>query len=193
VVELPVPDYSIVSRRQGSLAVTLPSRKRVRYVVIDSTGLKVYGAGEWHVQKHRSGRRRAWRKRHLGVDDATKGIVAVEVTASSVHDSLMLPELLGQIHGRVCQVSGDGAYDTRTCYEAIDRRPGGHSTSPACDSLGAKRGRVCPDTKYELTPCSDIWPVQMAKIERLHPAESRRKCLLAIQDTVCRGPRRSTT
>ena len=121
-LELPVPDYSTVSRRQSSLAVSLPTRKRVRHVVIDATGLKVYGAGEWHVQKHRSGRRRTWRKLHLGVDEATKEIVAVKVTTSSVHDSLMLPKLLGQIPGRVHQVSGDGAYDTRACYEAAHGR-----------------------------------------------------------------------
>jgi hypothetical protein len=121
-LELPVPDYSTVSRRQGSLAVSLPTRKQARHVVIDATGLKVYGAGEWHVQKHRSGRRRTWRKLHLGVDETTKEIVAVEVTTSSVHDSLVLPTLLEQIPGRVDQVSGDGAYDTRACYEAIHRR-----------------------------------------------------------------------
>jgi IS5 family transposase len=113
--ELPVPDYSTVCRRQGSLAVRYPVANESG-TVIDSTGLKVYGAAEWHVQKHRPGRRRAWRKLYLGVDDATKEIVAVEVTASSVHDSLMLQELLGQIPGRVCQVFSDGAYDTRTCY-----------------------------------------------------------------------------
>ena len=121
-LDLPVPDYSTVSRRQGSLSISLPTRKRARHVVIDATGLKVYGAGEWHVQKHRSGRRRAWRKLHLGVDETTKEIVAVEVTTSSVHDSLMLPPLLEQIPGRVHQVSGDGAYDTRACYEAAHRR-----------------------------------------------------------------------
>ena len=121
-LELPVPDYSTVSRRQGSLAVSLPTRKRARHVVIDATGLKVYGAGEWHVQKHHSGRRRTWRKLHLGVDETTKEIVAVEVTKNSVHDSLMLPPLLEQIPGRVHQVSGDGAYDTRACYEAAHRR-----------------------------------------------------------------------
>jgi len=118
-LDLPVPDYSTVSRRQGSLAVSLPTRKRVRHVVIDATGLKVYGAGEWHVQKHRPGRRRAWRKLHLGVDETTKEIVAAEVTASSVHESLMLPKLLEQVPGRVRQVSDDGAYDTRVCYETI--------------------------------------------------------------------------
>jgi hypothetical protein len=124
-LELPVPDYSTVSRRQGSLAVSLPTRKRARHVVIDAIGLKVYGAGEWHVQKHRSCRRRAWRKLHLGVDETTKEIVAVVVTKNSVHDSLMLPSLLEQIPGRVHQVSGDGAYDTRACYEAaVEGAPG---------------------------------------------------------------------
>ncbi len=121
-LELPVPDYSTLSRRQGPLSVSLPAQNRARHVVIDATGLKVYGAGEWHAQKHRSGRRRAWRKLHLGVDETTKEIVAVEVTTSSVHDSLVLPTLLEQIPGRVHQVSGDGAYDTRACYEAARRR-----------------------------------------------------------------------
>ena len=121
-LDLPVPDYSTVSRRQGSVSVSLPTRKRARHVVIDATGLKVYGAGEWHVQKHRPGRRRAWRKLHLGVDETTKEIVAVEVTASRVHESLMLPKLLEQVPGRVHQVSGDGAYDTRACYEVIHGR-----------------------------------------------------------------------
>ncbi len=121
-LELPVPDYSTVSRRQGSLSVSLPAQNRARHVVIDATGLKVYGAGEWHAQKHRSGRRRTWRKLHLGVDETTKEIMAVEVTTSSVHDSLVLPTLLEQIPGRVHQVSGDGAYDTRACYEAARRR-----------------------------------------------------------------------
>ena len=65
------------------------------------------------------GRRRAWRKLHLGVDDTTKEIVAVEVTRSRVHDSSVLPGLLSQIPGRIGQVSGDGAYDTSACYQSI--------------------------------------------------------------------------
>jgi hypothetical protein len=66
---LPVPDYSTVSRRQGALQVRLPveSGSSPRHIVIDTTGLKVYGAGEWHVRKHRVVRRRTWRKLHLGV------------------------------------------------------------------------------------------------------------------------------
>ena len=80
-LDLPVPDYSTLSRRQSSLAtfLTVSPSSRPRHVVVDATGLRVYGSGEWHVRKHRHGRRRAWRKLHLGVDERTKEIVAVEV------------------------------------------------------------------------------------------------------------------
>ena len=109
-LDLPVPDYSTLSRRQSSLAtfLTVSPSSRPRHVVVDATGLRVYGSGEWHVRKHRHGRRRAWRKLHLGVDERTKEIVAVEVTPSRVHDCRLLPALLDQIPGRTVQVSGDG-------------------------------------------------------------------------------------
>lgn len=130
-LDLPVPNYSTVCRRQGSLTVPIFSspNSKPRHVVIDATGLRVYGAGEWHVQKHRGGHRRVWRKLHLGVDEHTKEIVAVEVTTSRVHDSRMLPSLLTQIPGKICQVSGDGAYDTKACYESIGQR-GAKATIP---------------------------------------------------------------
>jgi hypothetical protein len=67
-------------------------------------------------------RRRSWRKLHVGVDEHTKEIVAVEMTASHVHDSQVLPRLLTQVSGTVYQVSGDGAYDTKACYESIGQR-----------------------------------------------------------------------
>ncbi len=118
---LPIPDYSTVSRRQGALQIPVSALRRSspRHVVIDATGLKVYGAGEWQVWKHRVSRRRTWRKLHLGVDETTKEIVAVEVTESRVHDSQPLPGLLDQIPDPLEQVSGDGAYDPRACYEAV--------------------------------------------------------------------------
>jgi hypothetical protein len=118
---LPIPDYSTVSRRQGGLQVPVSAflQSGPRHIVIDATGLRVYGAGEWRVWKHRIGRRRTWRKLHLGMDERTKEIVAVELTGSRVHDSQPLPALLDQIHDPIGQVSGDGAYDTRTCYEAV--------------------------------------------------------------------------
>ena len=88
-IDLPVPNYSTICRRQGSLTVPnfALSKSWPRHIVIDATGLRVYGAGEWHVQKHRGARQRSWHKLHLGVDEQTKEIVAVEITASHVHDS----------------------------------------------------------------------------------------------------------
>ena len=135
-LDLPVPDYSTLSRRQSSLAtfLTVSPSSRPRHVVVDATGLRVYDSGEWHVRKHRHGRRRVWRKLHLGVDERTKEIVAVEVTPSRVHDCRLLPALLDQIPGRIVQVSGDGAYDTRACYQSILEREAGrhHPSATQC-------------------------------------------------------------
>jgi Transposase DDE domain len=121
---LPIPDYSTGSRRQGALQVPISAlpQGRPRHIVIDATGLRVDGAGEWRVWKHRVGRRRTWCKLHLGIDEITKEIVAVELTGSRVHDSQPLPSLLDQIRDPIGQVSGDGAYDTQTCYEAVLQR-----------------------------------------------------------------------
>jgi hypothetical protein len=130
-LDLPIPDYSTVSRRQRSLSSSLsvvPSQRSC-HIVVDATGLKVFGAGEWHGQKHRRVRRRTWRKLHLGVDETAKEVVAVDVTASNVHDSRMLPSLHDQIPGRIGQVSGDRAYDIRACYESILER-GAAATIP---------------------------------------------------------------
>jgi hypothetical protein len=120
-LELPVPDYSTMSRRHAGLTVSLPPafRSGARHVVVDSTGLKVYGAGEWHAGKYRRAGRRVWRKLHLGVDEMTREILAADVTESRVHDSRQLPTLLSQIPGTIAQVSGDRGYDTRAAYEAV--------------------------------------------------------------------------
>jgi hypothetical protein len=123
-LNLPVPNYSTVCRRQGSLTMPIcaSTNSRPRHIVIDATGLRVYGTGEWYGHKHQGQRRRRWRKLHLGVDEQTKEIVAMEVTASHVHDSQVLPRLVKQISEKINQVSGDGAYDTKACYEAIGQR-----------------------------------------------------------------------
>ena len=131
-LELPVPDYSTLSRRQPRLAVTLPfpTSERPRHIVVDSTGVKVYGAGDWHAGKYRRSRRRTWRKLHLGVDETTKEIIAVEVTTSRVHDSKRLPTLLSQVTENIAQVSADRGYDARACYESIVSRGTGPTILP---------------------------------------------------------------
>jgi hypothetical protein len=123
-VTLPVPSYSTVSRRQVRLTFRPPQRRPGAglHVVVDSTGVKVFGEGEWKVRQHGVTKRRTWKKLHLGVDEATGEILAVAVTDNSTGDATELPGLLDQIPEPVGQVSGDTAYDTRRCYDAIRKR-----------------------------------------------------------------------
>ena len=94
-----VPDFSTLSRRQKTLAVNIPYRgsKGPLHLLIDSTGIKVEGEGEWHARKHGGPKRRVWRKIHLGIDEQTLEIRAVEVTGSHIGDAPVLPDLLSQI------------------------------------------------------------------------------------------------
>lgn len=120
-LNLPVPDHTHLSRRAASLEVRIPRRVRrgAVHVVIDATGVKIYGEGEWKVRQHGAGKRRTWRKVHLAVDSEAKDIIAIEVTSADWHDSEVAPDLLGQIEGEIKQVAGDGAYDTEGVHEAV--------------------------------------------------------------------------
>lgn len=123
-LEVAIPDYSTLSRRRASLEIELPRTRsgEALHVVVDSTGVKVFGEGEWKVRQHGYTYRRTWRKVHLGVDEASGEIVAAVVTTNDYHDSQVLPDLLAQVEEELHQVSGDGAYDRRNCYEAIGTR-----------------------------------------------------------------------
>lgn len=123
-VALPVPDHTTLSRRMGKLNISLPigEQTQARHVVVDSTGIKVYGEGEWKVRQHGVGKRRTWRKLHLGVDETTGEIVAVVVSTNNVGDAEVLPDLLEQVDGDIEQVSGDGAYDSEGSYQDITAR-----------------------------------------------------------------------
>jgi hypothetical protein len=103
---------------RGELSVRETSA--ARHLVIDSTGVKVFGEGEWKVRQHGVGKRRTWRKLHLCVDAATVEIVAACASTNEVSDAEMLPHLLaGMSAEEVAQVSAEGAYDQRQCYDAI--------------------------------------------------------------------------
>jgi hypothetical protein len=121
-----VPDFSTLCRRQKTLVVDIASRRASEplHLLIDSTGIKVEGEGEWHARKHGVSSRRVWRKIHLAIDKRTLEVCAVEVTSSNVGDAPMLPELLGQIsqEQEIGSVTADGAYDTRKCHDAIAGR-----------------------------------------------------------------------
>lgn len=120
-VPLSVPDYSTLCRRRKGLEISLPRRVKDEplHLVVDATGVKVYGEGEWKVRQHGYAKRRTWRKLHLAVDEATLEIVAAVVTTNNLADGPVLPDLLDQVEETIDQVSGDGAYDKRRCYEAI--------------------------------------------------------------------------
>ena len=128
-----VPDFSTLSRRQKTLAVNIPYRgaKGPLHRLIDSTGIKVEGEGEWHARKHGGPKRRVWRKIHLGIDEQTLEVRAVEITGSHIGDAPVLPDLLSQIPAEeeIASVTADGAYDTRKCHDAIAER-GAHAVIP---------------------------------------------------------------
>jgi hypothetical protein len=121
---LPIPDHTLLSRRAQTLTVQIPRRQRAgpMHVVVDSTGLKIYGEGEWKVRWHGAGKRRTWRKVHLAFDAEVKDVLAVEVTTEAWTDGEVFQGLLDQIEGDIAQVDGDGAYDTRGVYNAALER-----------------------------------------------------------------------
>lgn len=125
-LDLSVPDYSTLSRRAATLQV--PLRRRLGsgplHLLVDSSGLKLDGAGEWLVEKHGTSRRRAWRKLHIGIDAESGEIVAVDLTTKEVDDGSRTGALLDQLVDPVASVPGDGAYDQDNVYQTVaDRHP----------------------------------------------------------------------
>ena len=125
---LPVPHYSTLSRRHDTLAVRLPPARQAAgpqaglHLVVDSTGCKIYGEGEWKVRQHGCAKRHTWRKLHLGVDAASGEILAALLTTNAVADGQVLGDLLEQVMAPLAQVSGDGGYDQRPCYATLQER-----------------------------------------------------------------------
>jgi Transposase DDE domain len=111
-LDLPTPDHSTLSRRARTLAVAPhPQVSGPLHLLVDSTGLKLSGPGEWLVEKQGTTKRRSWRKFHLGVDAGTGQIAAVELTTPDVDDGSQVGALLDPIPEPVASFTGDGAYD----------------------------------------------------------------------------------
>lgn len=126
----PAPHYSTLSRRATSLEVKLPRlSKGPLHLAVDSTGLKLYGEGEWKVRLHGKEKRRTWRKLHLLIDHMTHEAVALAMTDKDVLDRRELPGLLRGVEDEVVEVLGDGAYDFQDCYKAIHAK-GARSVVP---------------------------------------------------------------
>jgi len=114
------PDYTTLCRRQSTLQLKVSSsslNKENQHILIDSSGIKIYGEGEWKVKMHGKTKRRTWRKLHIAIDANTQEIIIAKTTLANVHDSQVLPDLISPIDSCL-KISADGAYDTHACYEA---------------------------------------------------------------------------
>jgi hypothetical protein len=126
-LDLAVPDHSTLSRRAETLEVPRPYSRSAGpiHLLVDSTGLRLCGPGEWLIEKHGTRRRRSWRKLHIGIDGSTGQILASELTSSDVDDGAQVESLLDQVKGSLASLTGDGAYDQASVYDAVaERHPG---------------------------------------------------------------------
>jgi hypothetical protein len=120
-IDLPVPDHSTLSKRGKDLKVKLPKKaSQSLHIVMDSTGLKIYGEGEWKVRMHGVSKRRTWRKLHVGANPQDGEIQAVLLTENKVSDDQVVEALLGQIEQTILDFAADGAYDKRKVYDSLN-------------------------------------------------------------------------
>jgi hypothetical protein len=136
-VKLSAPDYSTLSRRARLLELSLPApaTKTIAHLVIDSSGLKVYGEGEWKVRVHGADKRRTWRKLHIAMDASTHQLTAALITDKDFLDRNALAGLLRRTAGEVRAVCADGAYDFEQCYRAIKEREAAALIPPRRDAV----------------------------------------------------------
>ncbi len=145
-LDLAVPDYSMLSRRAETLEVPRPRsgpRAEPMHLLMDSTGWRLCGAGEWLHEKHGTKVRRSWRKLHLGMDAGTGQIVASLLTTKDVDDGSQVGPLLDQVEGPLASFTGDGAYDQ--------------------DGVTASVAARHPEAAIIVPPCSNAVPSETAE------------------------------
>ena len=147
-----VPDHTTFSRRSPGLVLAAALARAQAsgpvHVVIDATGLKVYGAGEWLVAQHGERGRREWRKLHLAVDPDSGEILACELTSNEEGDASQMGPLLEQIPGLLGSVVADGAYDGEPVYRAVaERQP-----EPPVAVVIPPRSTAVPSTAADTAP-----------------------------------------
>ena len=146
-LDLPVPDHSTLSRRAGTLEVPRPKAGRAPvHLLMDSTGLRLCGPGEWLVEKHGTRRRRSWRKLHLATDADTGRIVVTELTDTDADDGAQVGPLLDQVDGPVASFTADGAFDRDAVYAEVAAR------HPDADVIVPPRSSAVPSDTAETAP-----------------------------------------
>jgi len=146
---LAVPDHSTLCRRAETLEVPRPRPRRngeLLHLLVDSTGLKLCGAGEWLVEKHGSKTRRSWRKLHIGMDADTGQIVAAVLTTKEIDDGAEVGPLLDQVGGPVASFTADGAYDQDGVSTAVAER------HPEAAIIVPPRSTAVPNERAGTTP-----------------------------------------
>src|SRR3954454_2939895 len=146
-LNLPVPDHSTLSRRAETLEVLRPKAgSEPAHLLVDSTGLKFCGPGEWLVEKHGTKRRRSWKNLHLATDADTGQIIASVLTDKDADDGSQVGPLLERIDGAVASFTGDGAYDRDDVYAEVAAR------HPAAAVVVPPRPNAVPSEAAETTP-----------------------------------------
>ncbi len=148
-LDLAVPDHSTLCRRAKALEVPRPRPRRgggPLHLLVDSTGLKLCGAGEWLVEKHGAKTRRSWRKLHIGVDADTGQIVAATLTTKEVDDGAEVGALLDQMSSSVSSFTADGAYDQEGVAATVAER------CPAAAIIVPPRSTAVPSETAETAP-----------------------------------------
>jgi hypothetical protein len=147
-LDLAVPDHSTLSRRAETLEIPkpCPSSGGPLHLLVDSTGLRLCGPGEWLVEKHATQRRRSWRKLHIGVDAETGQILASELTSHDVADGSQVGPLLDQITAPLASFIGDGAYDQAGIYSTVAKR------DPDAEVIVPPRATAVPSEMAESAP-----------------------------------------
>src|SRR5215204_1114654 len=148
-LDLPVPDHTTLSRRAATLEVPRPrsgSTAEPVHLLVDSTGLKLCGPGEWLIEKHGTKTRRSWRKLHLGRDADTGQIVAATLTPHDVDDGSQVGPLLDQVGGPIASFTGDGAYDQDGVYASVAER------HPEAAIIVPPRSTAVPSATAETAP-----------------------------------------
>ena len=146
-LDLAVPDHSTLSRRAETLQVLRPrSSSAPVHLLVDSTGLRLCGPGEWLVEKHGARTRRSWRKLHLGVDADTGEIIAADLTSNEVDDGSQVGPLLDQVARPVASFTGDGAFDRDDVYGEVAAR------HPEAAVIVPPRSSAVPSETAETAP-----------------------------------------
>jgi len=148
-LDLAVPDYSTLSRRAETLEVPRPRSSASGepvHLLVDSTGLKLCGAGEWLHEKHGTKVRRSWRKLHLGLDAGTGQIVAYLLTSKDVDDGSQIGPLLDQVPDPIASFTGDGAYDQDGVTASVAAR------HPQAAIIVPPRANAVPSETAETAP-----------------------------------------